>query len=197
MSLFNVEDSLKLFGLNSNRRGSKIAWWVPYWFHIPRTWRVWRLLLLSRSIVRASIVAVIVGAAIVIGLKIAIPMIQLPPLWKMLSALPVFYAYVLIMWLVHTLIPSRVDIRKDRIHAVTGQSQWMVKSDAVRGARIVVFAPDRIRLRIFYQRKDQLRSRTFGVGRRVSLDRLSAMFATPPQVWDARHRYAGSRRAIG
>ena len=193
--MFNVEDSLKLFRPSSNQRlNSRLAWWVPYWFHVPRTRRSLQVLLFSRSLVRAAVISIVVGAAVVIGLKAANPLMQLPPLWQLFGALPIFYGYVLIMWLVYTLFPSRVDIRKDRLFVMTGQSQWMIKTDAVRGARIVVFAPDRIRLRIFYQRKDQLKSRTFGVGKGVSLDRLAGMFASPPQVWDARERYARSRR---
>ena len=153
-------------------------------------WQVWRILLWSRTIVRASIVAIIVGAVIVVGLRVALPLIQLPPLWKMLAALPAFYAMMGVNLGVYALLPSRVEIRKDRIHVITGQSQWMVQSKAVRGTRIVIFAPDRIRLRIFYQHKDELRSRNLAIGRFVSLDQLAAVFETPPQVWDARSRYA-------
>jgi hypothetical protein len=148
----------------------------------------------SETVVRVSIISVVLGAAIVIGLKMVLPMIQLPPLWKMLLALPTFYAYVLLMLLVHALIPSRIEVRKDRMHVMTGQSHWVVKSEAIRSTRIVVFEPDRIRLRVFYQHKDKLRSRTFGVGRRVNLDLLSEVLAAPPRVWDARSRYARTRK---
>ncbi len=117
------------------------------------------------------------------------PMIQLPPLWKLLLALPAIYAYVFVMLLVHALIPSRIEIRKDRMHVMTGQSHWFVKSEAVSATRIVIFALDRIRLRVFYHYKNELRSRTFGVGRGVNLDVLADVLAVSPQIWDARNRY--------
>jgi hypothetical protein len=93
------------------------------------------------------------------------------------------------MLLIHMLIPSQIEVRKDRMHAVTGQSHWVVKSETVQRTRIVVFAPDRIRLRVFYLHKDKLRTRSFGVARKVNLDELSNALATYPEVWDARHRY--------
>jgi hypothetical protein len=118
---------------------------------------------------------------------------QIPPLWKMLLALPAFYGYVAIMLLVHMLLPSRIEVRKDRMHVMTGQSHWVVKSEAVRRTRIVIFAVDRIRLRVFYVRKDKARSRAFGVARKVKLDELSNALAIDPEVWDARDRYRDPR----
>lgn len=135
----------------------------------------------------------VVGAAIVICLKAAIPMIQLPPLWKMIGAMPAFYTYMLFMMLVHALIPSHVEVRKDRVHVVTGESHWVVKSEAVRGTRIVIFAFDRIRLRIFYVHKDRTYSKTFAIGRKVNLDALADALAVRPQVWDAQDRYKVGR----
>jgi hypothetical protein len=154
---------------------------------------MWRLLLGSRTIIRVSVLSLIVGAAIVIGLKMAIPMIQLPPLWNMLLALPTLYACFLVMLLVHAAIPSRIQVRDDRIQVMTGQSHWVVKSEAIQGTRIVIFALDRIRLRVFYLHKDRLWSQTFAVSPKVELDALSKSFAVYPQIWDARNRYKDPR----
>lgn len=154
----------------------------------PAAWRTWRVLFRSRAIARMSFFSVALGAAIVVGLKAAIPLLQLPPPWKMLLALPVFYAYALLMLLVHTLIPSRIDVRKDRMHVMTGQSHWVIKAEAIRRTRIVIFAINRVRLRVFYLHKNKRRSRTFGVARKVSLDELAAVLPVAPQIWDARSR---------
>jgi len=124
-------------------------------------------------------------------------MIQLPPLWKMLLALPAFYGYVLVMLVVHALLPSHIEVRKDRIHVMSGQSHWVVKSEAMRRTRIVIYAIDRIRLRVFYLHKDKVRSRTFGVGRKVKLDELSDALAVYPEVWDVRNRYRRYRNPGG
>ena len=180
---------MKLFGRSANRQNATISWWSPYWFHLPHTWRTWRLLLGFKLIARVSIVSLFVGAVIVIGVKIAMPQIQLPPLWRMLLVFPTFYAYVLLMLVVHALIPSRIGVHKDRIHVMTGQSHWVVKSEAIQATRIVIYELDRIRLRVYYDHKNKLRSRTFGVGRRVNLDTLAEALAVYPQVWDARSRY--------
>ena len=124
----------------------------------------------------------------------AIPMIQLPPLWKMLLPLPTLYAYMLIMLPVHAAIRSHIHVRGDRIHVMTGQSHWVVKSEAIQGTRIVIFASDRVRLRVFYIHKDKLRSRTYAVSPKVELAVLSKSLAVYPQIWDARHRYKDPRR---
>lgn len=126
-------------------------------------------------------------------LQLANPLIQLPPLWKMLLALPKFYGYVLIMLLVHTALPSHIEVSKNRMNVTTGQSSWVVKSEAVRRTRIVIFAIDRIRLRVFYNHKDITRSRVFGVARKVKVEELSAALAVVPEVWDARERYRDPR----
>ena len=115
----------------------------------------------------------------------------------MLLALPAFYGYVLVMLVVHALLPSHIEVRKDRIHVMSGQSHWVVKSEAMRRTRIVIYAIDRIRLRVFYLHKDKVRSRTFGVGRKVKLDELSDALAVYPEVWDVRNRYRRYRNPGG
>jgi hypothetical protein len=78
---------------------------------------------------------------------------------------------------------------------MTGQSHWVVKAEAIRKTRIVVFRDDRIRLRVCYERKNQRGTHTVAIGRRVDLQRLFDLLPVRPQVWDARRRYeAGVRR---
>src|SRR5262245_63979146 len=103
----------------------------------------------------------------------------------MLLALPALYGYALIMTAVGMLLPSRIQVRKARIHATTGQSHLIVDAASVQRTRIVVFASNRIRLRVTYLEKEQIRSRTFGVGQGVGLDALSQALPVRPTVCDA------------
>jgi hypothetical protein len=93
------------------------------------------------------------------------------------------------MFLVHAAIPELVVVRKERVQIIHGQSSWVARAGDIRWTRIVIFAPDRIRLRIAYTRGCQRKTRTVGVGRNVDLDELSTTLPIPPQVWDARGRY--------
>jgi hypothetical protein len=186
---------LKLLSRRTREPRVKVSWWTPYWFHVPRTWRTWRQLLRPRAIARITVFSVALGAVMIAVVKAANPMIQLPPVWKMLLALPAFYGYVLVMLLVHAALPSHVEVRKDRMHAMTGQSHWVVKSEAVRRTRIVVFAVHRVRLRVFYFHKGRVRSRTLGVAGKLNLDELANALAVYPEVWNAQDRYCKLRGA--
>lgn len=123
----------------------------------------------------------------------AVPMIQLPPLWKMFLALPALYGYMLFMLLFHAAIPSRIDVRNDRIQVMTGQSLWIAKSEDIQGTRIVIFGLDRIRLRVSYLHKENKRSRTLAVSPKVNLNALCKALPVHPQIWDARSRYKDPR----
>ena len=170
---------------------------MSYWFQIPRAWRIWLVFVQRCSLIRVSFLSLILGVAIVAGAKLAVPALQLPPIWKMLLALPAVYAYMLLMVVVQMVVPSRVEVREDRILASAGQSAWFVKSEDIRRTRIVVFAPDRIRLRVFFSRRGKLSSRTFGLSPKLSLDDLCIKLAIYPEVWDARERYLGRQKAAG
>jgi hypothetical protein len=110
----------------------------------------------------------------------------------MLLVLPGIYAYLLFMVTLHLVIPARVEIRSDRVLFNHGESTFVVRAEKIRATRIVVFAYDRVRLRVTYQRKlGSLRTRTVGVAQKVDLERLSQLLPVAPEIWDARKRYAG------
>jgi hypothetical protein len=179
------------------RRPTKISWWTPYWFHVPRTRRTWGLLFRPRLMARVLILSVIFGAGIIVALKAANPLIQLPPFWKMALAVPAIYAYFAAMLGVHIALPTHVHLSKKRLHSITGQSHWGVEAAAVTRTSITIFAPDRIRLRVHYDRKGKARSRVLGVARRVNLDALADVLPVSPRVRDARSRYERVRRVTG
>jgi hypothetical protein len=180
---------MKLLGWLKGLIPESVSWWVPYWFHLPFTWRMARLFFASKQILRISVLSIVVGGAIVAAVEWAVPLVVLPPWWKLLLVLPGFYAYAAVMVLVHAVIPSQVKVCKKHIHIMTGQSHWVVKAEAIRKTRIVVFRADRIRLRVWYERKGRTGTRTAAIGRGVDLRRLSDLLPIKPQVWDARRRY--------
>jgi hypothetical protein len=142
---------------------------------------------------RVLILSTLLGAGLVVALQAANPLLQLPPLWKMALAFPTIYAYFALILAVHTVLPTRVSVCEKRLHAMTGQSHWGVEAAAVTRTRITVFATDRIRLRVYYDRKGKPRSRVFGITRKVDLDALANALPVHPQVLDARTRYATKR----
>jgi hypothetical protein len=171
-----------------------ISWWVPYWSHTALMCCVFRIMFAPRSVLRVTILSLLITAAIVAWVQATMPGVQLP-LGKMLLSVPIMYAYMAVMFLLHLVIPTSVNVRKDRIHTTTGQSNWVVKAKDIYRTRIVVFAVDRIRLRIFYTRKNRRRTRTFGVSPRINLDALCANLPAYPQVWDARNRYQNPKHS--
>lgn len=175
------------------RQPAKISWWTPYWFHVPRTRRTWGLLFRPRIMARVLILSLVAGAGIVVALKAANPLMQLPPVWKMALAVPSVYAYFALMLVVHLALPTHVHVSKKRLHSITGQSHWGVEATAITRTRITVFAHDRVRLRVYYDRKGKNRSRVFGVARKVNLDVLADVLPVYPEVRDARHRYERTR----
>jgi hypothetical protein len=146
---------------------------------------------------RVLILSTILAVAIIAALKAANPLLQLPPIWKMALAFPAIYGYFAIMLGVHIALPTHVHVCKKRLHSITGQSHWGVEAAAVTRTRITIFAPDRIRLRVNYDRKGKMRSRVFGVARKVNLDVLADVLPVYPQVRDARSRYERARHGGG
>ncbi len=140
---------------------------------------------------RVSVVALACWFVLCACVQIAIPLVQLPPLWKMLLTLPGIYAYLLFMIALLQVIPARVDVRRDRVLFNHGESTFVVKAEKIVMTRIVVFAYDRVRLRVVYRRPSgHVRSRVTGVAQKVDLERLSQLLPVAPEIWDARKRYA-------
>jgi hypothetical protein len=75
-----------------------------------------------------------------------------------------------------------------------GQHCAIVEAKSITRARLVVFAKDRIRLRVWYTikfwKKSRARQSRIGVSPKVSLDKLCEVFPAPLEVWDARAKYA-------
>lgn len=170
---------------------------MPYWFNVPHVWRTNRKYFGFWSVLRVSLLTLACGIAIIVCAQAAVPLVQLPPLWTMLIALPAVYAYLLFMVAIHLVIPARVEVRRDRVLFNHGQTTVVVKDEEIVAIRITVFADDRIRLRVTYQRQlGHLRTRTAGVARKVNLERLSQLLPVSPEIRDARTAYSNYRRLV-
>jgi hypothetical protein len=91
-------------------------------------------------------VSVIVGGAICVGIKLAVPQIQLGFAWKALLAIPGTFVYLGFGCLIHLLVPAEVTINEKYMSYSTGQSCWRVKLLDIESSKLIVFSPDHIRL---------------------------------------------------
>jgi hypothetical protein len=140
------------------------------------------------SLTRMALATAIVAAALIVGLKWAIPQIVLPNLGVLLLAFPAILLIVVLQFGLLVLIPPTVTIRPERIFVRHGQSCLMIDAKTIKAAYLTVHAGDRIRLRICYAKDNTVRSRVIGVPSTVDLDRLTALLPIAPEVRDARNR---------
>ena len=172
-------------------RPCHLRWWTPLWSGDSAMRREGRQISSFGFVLRVSVVSALVGAAILVGFKLAFPMLAFGFLWRMIFVMPGVMAYLWFMSLVLPFVPKHVEVRRDRIVLQQGQSACVVQEDAVESIKIVVFAPDRIRLRIIYLRNGVRRSAAVAVGRKVNLDALCDLLPVAPVIRDARGRAAG------
>jgi hypothetical protein len=141
-------------------------------------------------------VSALVAVLLVGGLKLVFPLLQLGFLWRLAIAAPLLFAYLFLVFLVHAAVPEHIDVRCDQIRINHGQSTRIIKTNCIRSARIVVFAPDRMRLRITFIHHGVRQSRTVGIRPTLDLQLLSQALPVGPTVWDARHRFTNLQRAL-
>ena len=144
-----------------------------------------------------ALVTAIVAAALIVGLKWAIPQIVLPNVGELLLAFPAILLIVILQFGLLVLIPPTVTIRPERIFVQHGQSNLRIDAKTITGAYLTVHAGDRIRLRIRHTRYDTVKSRVIGVSSTVDLDRLIALLPIAPEVRDARNRSIVLARSRG
>jgi hypothetical protein len=140
------------------------------------------------SLVRMALVTAIVAAALIVGLKWAIPQIVLPNVGVLLLAFPAILLTVVLQFGLLVLIPPIATIRPEGILVQHGQSALRIDAKTMTAAYLTVHTGDRIRLRICYAKNDHVRSRSIGVPPTVDLDRLIALLPIAPEVRDARNR---------
>lgn len=144
----------------------------------------------TASLIRIILVTAFVTAAMIVGVKLAVPQIVLPNLWRLFFALPTILVLLVLQLGVLTLIPPIATIRSDRILVQHGQSAMIIEAKAVTATYLTVHSDDRIRLRICYTRRSGTRTRAIGVPPTVDFDLLSKLLPIAPVVRDARNRTA-------
>lgn len=135
-----------------------------------------------------TVTTAIAAAAIIAGLKWAVPQIVLPNLWPLIFAFPAILLILGIQFGLLTLMPPTATIRSDRILVHHGQSSTIIDARTVTATYLTFHADDRIRLRICYTKYARTKSLVIGVPPTVDFSRLSEMLPVTPVVRDARNR---------
>ncbi len=166
----------------------KLTWYVPRWSFTRQLWSQLNHILNRASLIRISLCTVVASAVIVAGFKWAIPQMALPNLWPLVFALPAIVLMIVVQFGMMTLIPPTVTIRPDKILVQHGQSATIIDANSVTATYLTYHSDDRIRLRICYTKKSEIKTRTIGVPPTVDFNRLSEMLPMAPVVRDARNR---------
>lgn len=167
----------------------KVSWREPYWASAPTAWKSFKEILRPWMWLRITLVSYVLFGLIVVGVKRAIPQLDLRFLWKGLPAPLLVFAYLALMGAVHAAIPRHLLVRPDYFQGTNGQHTWRLPAVRILATRIVVFSLDRIRLRVYYlTSQGKKRCATFGVHPGVDIVALSRTLPVFPQIWDARSR---------
>ena len=183
---------LRLQFWRTEERSAKLGWWEPRWSrwsHVAKVWHEWRQLLQPRSAARIAITSALVGATTIAACKFANPGMNLGFLWNLPTMLLGLVAFLLVTLLLQVIVPCHVEVSSERVATIHGEDTWFANRDMIIETRIVVFASDRIRLRILYSSQGNRRTRLIGVDPRIDLDQLSLTMPMKPSVQDARERF--------
>ena len=172
------------------KKRREIWWWEPRWAYVPALRQEFWSVFGPKLFVRSTILASLIFAAIIIGCKIRFPFLQLGFLWKAPLAVGGLFLLLPFHFGILAAIPPFVSVRQKHISRMQGQTVWNVDAKFILAARLVVFAEDRVRLRIWYKYKSHRRTRTIGVSPKVNLDRLIETMPVKPTVRDARKHFA-------
>jgi len=168
----------------------KIKWFAPRWSFAPRLWRQMNTVVSADALTRIVVCSLVIAVPLVVGLRMAMPQVALPPIWKLLLILPGVILYLVFYLSVLTVIPQRVIIRPEKI-VIEHAQQLTLTSTAIRKIWLTVHRESKIRLKIAYLANGHSRTRTLGVGMHVDLGKLSGLLPQPPIVRDARNRRIG------
>lgn len=166
----------------------KLSWYVPRWAYTQRLWAQFYHILNPASLIRISVAAVVVSAAIVAGFKWVFPQLVLPNLWLLVLSYPGILLCFVVQFGILTLIPPVVTIRADKILMQHGESARIIDTKGVTSTCLTFHSDDRIRLRICYTKKSKGMSLVVGVPPTVDFNKLTKMLPIAPVVRDARSR---------
>ncbi len=176
---------------------SSLSWWTPYWSHCPKMKRAWQRLFNLKSLVRIVVASLLSGLIVVFIFWLVIPFLPLGRLWLLGIQIPgLMLALYGLAWIFRS-VPERVTINRDSLIVRHGdQARRILKCDIV-AAKVVIFAEDKLRLRIWFNRKRKRRSTAFGIASCVDITELQKAIGALCQnqsVVDARERFVALRQ---
>lgn len=167
-----------------------LSWWTPYWSHCSKSRRDWQRLFNWKSFIRILIASMISGFVTVFLFWLAVPLLPLGRLrWLVVQIPGAVLGLVVIAW-IYRAIPERISIFGDSVLVQHGDSAKQILKSDIIAARIVVYADETIRLRIWFNRKQKRCSTTFGLAQSIDVSELEKALGRVLSVFDARQRYA-------
>lgn len=171
-----------------------LSWWAPYWSHCSKSRRDWQRLFNWKSFIRILIASMISGFVTVFLFWLAVPLLPLGRLrWLVVQIPGAVLGLVGIAWIYRT-IPERISIFGDSVLIQHGDSAKQILKGDIVAARIVVYADETIRLRVWFNRKQKRCSTTFGLAKSIDVSELEKALGQVLSVFDARQRYAALQK---
>ncbi len=125
-----------------------------------------------QPVLRISLASLAVGALLAVGLKIAIPQVILPAIWKMLLIVPGAVLYVLLIFAILSVVPRRIVICRERI-VVEHSKKQLIECSSVETAWLVIHRCHRVRLKLRYRDADgHYRTCKIGIAESIDLQTL-------------------------
>ena len=125
---------------------------------------------------------------------LAVPLLPLGRLrWLVVQIPGAVLGLVGIAWIYRT-IPERISIYGDSVLIQHGDSAKQILKGDIVAARIVVYADETIRLRVWFNRKQKRCSTTFGLAKSIDVSELEKALGQVLSVFDARQRYAALQK---
>ncbi len=163
---------------------SKVSWYVPRWYFVPRLRREYSRLFNATSLVRIIVVSTITCAVFLAGCKPALPQIVRANLLQLSYAFLAPLLYMALVFAVHVAVPPVVIVRSRRIQISHGQSSTLIDSQDVTTACTTVHCNGKARLRIEFERNGKPGFRNVGVGPRVNPNDLASLLPVPLTIRD-------------
>ncbi len=107
-------------------------------------------------------------------------------LWWLTVQIPGLFVLFFAMSWVYRAIPERISVFEDCVLIQHGETAVRIEKSSITAARIVVFADDAIRLRIWYTYKDHKKCNAFGLPRNFDLAALENSLEVTLTVFDGR-----------
>lgn len=124
----------------------KLNWSVPRWYTAHELRKLAPVVFGIRTIVRITVVSLLIGAGICVAAKLAFPQIQLAFVWKAVLAIPAMFAYVGSYFGVRLLIPAQVKITEEYIFYSTGDSGWRINLSEIESSKLIVYSAEHVQV---------------------------------------------------